>query len=75
MLTGICTEAPAKHIFALLGWRHTRPLVPGHPSDSDDTTTEQGMGRTPNDIDRAVWSEDYVHYVDSRLKYNQPADT
>ena len=53
MLTGLCSETPVQHIFLLLGWRYTWPLVPGNLDESDDTTTQQGMDRTPNNIDRA----------------------
>ena len=70
MSTGLCSETPVQHIVLLLGWRYTRPLVPGDLDDSDesdDTATQQ-------DIDRAVLPKDYVHHEGSRLKYNQPVD-
>jgi hypothetical protein len=72
MLTGLCSEMPVQHIFVQLGWRYTRPLVPSH---RDDTITEDGVCRTPNLIDRAVWPNNYVHFEDNRLMYNQPAGT
>lgn len=68
MLTGLCSETPVQHIFVLLGWRYTRPLVPGNLSDSDDTATQQGTGRTPDNIRRAVWRKGRVHHEDNSLK-------
>jgi len=62
------------HIFSLLGWRYTNPLVPitipGVP-DSPDAPTRHGAARSPNRIDRAVWSAEFRHVEDEKLKYNQ----
>jgi hypothetical protein len=69
-------ETDAKHIFSLLGWRYTNPLVPvnvSKGSDSDAETqprTQRGSGRSPNRIDRAVWPANFVHIEDEKLSYN-----
>ena len=62
--------ADAMHIFKLLGWHYTSPLVPVDEADPSGGTI-RGAIRKRNLIDRAVWPENFVHYEDEMLKYNQ----
>jgi len=62
--------ADAMHIFKLLGWRYTTPLVPVDDADPS-AGTMQGAIRRRNLIDRAIWPFRFVHEEDNMLKYNQ----
>ena len=62
--------ADTMHIFKLLGQHYTSPLVPVDEADPSGGTI-RGAIRKHNLIDRAVWPENFVHYKDEMLKYNQ----
>ncbi|CAA7264994.1 unnamed protein product [Cyclocybe aegerita] len=61
------------HIFSLLGWRYTNPLIPINVPSVPGTValTRRGVARSRNLIDRAVWPANFVHVEDEKLKYNQ----
>lgn len=68
-------EIEDKHVFSLLGWRYTNPLVPtsvpGSPGISDpNISTRRGVARNRNHIDRAVWPTNFIHIEDEKLSYN-----
>ena len=70
-------EIDARHIFSLLCWHYTHPLVSLNISDDSDpeTETERAMSCSPSRIDRAVWSAQFVHVEDYKLLYNQVIPT
>jgi hypothetical protein len=59
-------ETDTMHIFKLLGWRYSNPLVPVDASDPSGKTI-YGAVRKRNLIDRAVWPENFVHVEDGSL--------
>jgi hypothetical protein len=72
MLSGICLVEGAgpmikgSHI-------HTSPQVSSATSSSDDSDTEEGWGRSPNRIDRAVWPAGFVHVKDAASCTTSPS--
>ncbi|KAF8644307.1 hypothetical protein AX16_008554 [Volvariella volvacea WC 439] len=55
------------HIYDLLCWRYSRPLVPTHIPDE----TRRAARRIRNLIDRAIWPANFVHFEHEKLMYNQ----
>ena len=69
-------QTGTQHVYRLLSWRYTSPLVTDNISDIDNgndnaaAATVRAARRNVNWIDRAVWPANYVHVEDERLLFN-----
>jgi hypothetical protein len=61
-----------RHMFCHLNFRYSKPRTESiSDSEDEDEKGQFALRRTPNPVDRAVWSPDFVAHKDLRVTYNQ----